>query len=413
VFKAILSTNMINRFIYTFIISLLISCSTAESGELQRVAYAEEQWLGYMNVSEDSIPFRFSLHKSGILTLINAGERITLNPDSSVNDTIFYSFPQYESRLALTQNHEVIQGYWHYYSKGAYRVPFRAQPNNATACANDGQSNKYQVVFSPGNVSSSQLAIGLFVLAPDKCLTGTFLTESGDYRYLQGEQEGNRMWLSCFDGAHLFFFSGNINGDSIVSGKFLSGNHWEEEWCGVKKANAQLQHPDSLTHYIDGTNPLTFNATDLTGKERTFGLGDYRDKVTIVQIFGSWCPNCFDELITFNEINNELADKTLQIIPVAFERSDSLPLAAVSIKKAMSHSRLPFEPFFGGKATKNAASEVFTQLSPISSFPTAIFIGKDGRVRKIHTGFYGPGTGNHHLHYKAELKTFLSSLINE
>jgi thiol-disulfide isomerase/thioredoxin len=395
------------------LIVTLLGCGIVASEKTALKTPIEEQWKGLMDVKTDSIPFRFSLQNDK-LTLINADERITLIPDPSERSGLTYSFPQYESRLIITSRKiDRIEGFWHYYSKGDYIVPFSATPDNNLPCDLTGKKSKYQVVFSPKNIANSQLAIGLFTLAPQNCLTGTFLTESGDYRYLQGEQIGNEMWLSCFDGAHLFLFRGNLMGDSIVSGKFLSGNHYEDTWCGVKKENAQLQHPDSLTRFIDGANPLMFKAKNLSGEERNFGPDNYKDKVTIVQIFGSWCPNCFDELRTFTEISNELDDNRFQIIPVAFERSDSLALAVAPIKKAMSHTGFPFEAYFGGKANKTAASGVFKQLSAVSSFPTAIFIDKGGRVRKIHTGFYGPGTGHHHEKYKSELKEFLIKLLHE
>ena len=67
----------------------------------------------------------------------------------------------------------------------------------------------------------------------------------------------------------------------------------------------------------------------------------------------------------------------------------------------------------GGGASKKEASESFNQLNNISSFPTCLFIDKVGRVRKIHTGFYGPSTGPYYHEYTVGVKKFIEELLNE
>jgi hypothetical protein len=51
------------------------------------------------------------------------------------------------------------------------------------------------------------------------------------------------------------------------------------------------------------------------------------------------------------------------------------------------------------------------QLTPIKAFPTTIFIGKDGKVKKIHSGFEGPGTGARHDLFKEEFEKTITSLL--
>jgi thiol-disulfide isomerase/thioredoxin len=365
-----------------------------------------------MNVGSDSIPFRFFI-SGNTLTLVNGDEQIVLTSQQA-NDTLIYSFPQYESSLYVTHSSDIeISGYWHYSSRGDYFIPFSAEKSADWTCKGINKTLRYNVLFSPDKPEKSSNAIGVFDIGPEACITGTFLTESGDYRFLQGELHENNLWLSCFDGAHLFLFKGKINGDSIVSGSFLSGNHWSETWVGQLNNNASLNHPDSITTFNDSDKTLKFTVQSTAGDSVEFGLDQYKNKVTIVQIFGSWCPNCYDEMNLYSSLNEQIADSRLQIIPVAFERNDSLSLAINAIDRFMNHTRAPFDVYFGGKANKTNASEVFHQLSPICSFPTSIFIDKKGIVRKIHTGFYGPGTGEHYELYSSELHKYLVGLLNE
>lgn len=395
-----------------FCCNLFASCSNVPESEVSS-SVEENSWLGHMNIGSDSIPFRFHYINDDLI-LVNGEEEIKLSPQKNNGDTLIYSFPQYESTIYFTDFSSLkMSGYWHYSSRGEYYVPFIAQKSSAWSCATGTQSLKYTVLFSPEKPETSTRAIGVFDVGPNACITGTFLTESGDYRYLQGERNGDNFWLSCFDGAHLFLFKGETKGDSIVNGKFLSGNHWSETWVGQLNNNARLQHPDSLTTFNDPDNPLSFTVLSLAGDSVEFGMDDYKNRVSIVQVFGSWCPNCYDEMTLYSQLNNKIADSRLQVIPVAFERNDSLALAVGAINRFMSHTNAPFDVYFGGKANKNKASEVFSQLSPICSFPTSIFIDKKGVVRKIHTGFYGPGTGAHYDLYRSEIHKFLQKLLDE
>ena len=48
------------------------------------------------------------------------------------------------------------------------------------------------------------------------------------------------------------------------------------------------------------------------------------------------------------------------------------------------------------------------------SYPTCIFIGRDGMVRRIHTGFYGPGTGaERYAAYSRDIELFVTDLLKE
>ena len=47
------------------------------------------------------------------------------------------------------------------------------------------------------------------------------------------------------------------------------------------------------------------------------------------------------------------------------------------------------------------------------SYPTTIFIDKKGKVREIHTGFSGPGTGKYYDEFVTEFNQLMDKLISE
>src|SRR5581483_4586713 len=102
--------------------------------------------------------------------------------------------------------------------------------------------------FSPGTKDSSK-AIGVFK-QKQQIVTGTFLTETGDYRYLDGVADGNELYLSCFDGAHAFLFKGTIDAKNFVTGTFYSGMHWEEKWVAKRNEKFELRDPFSLSKVV-------------------------------------------------------------------------------------------------------------------------------------------------------------------
>ena len=52
-------------------------------------------------------------------------------------------------------------------------------------------------------------------------------------------------------------------------------------------------------------------------------------------------------------------------------------------------------------------------LKDIIGFPTTIIIDKKGDVRKIHTGFSGPGTGEHYIEFISEFEKLTNDLLAE
>ncbi|MHA2404104.1 MAG: TlpA family protein disulfide reductase, partial [Candidatus Kariarchaeaceae archaeon] len=57
--------------------------------------------------------------------------------------------------------------------------------------------------------------------------------------------------------------------------------------------------------------------------------------------------------------------------------------------------------------------QALPMLKGTVSFPTTIFIDRSGKVRRIHTGFTGPGTGEHYHQFVKEFNVFMSELLGE
>jgi thiol-disulfide isomerase/thioredoxin len=333
-----------------------------------------------------------------------------------INDSFQIDFPHFHSFIRFKlKNSDDIAGYWYNLNKAiSYKIPFAASFGKPIeTCKNDTKndlSGRWKTKFNPDS-KNEEIAIGIFKTDVEDYsrLTGTFLTETGDYRFLEGKVCNEEFYLSCFDGSHAFMFVGNIALNKI-SGTFLSGKHYKTTWKAEKDEHFELRNPDSIT-YIVKKEPFHFKIKDLEGKDFTFPNQDFNNKVTIIQIMGTWCPNCLDETKFLKEMYEKYNQKGLEIISIAYETPTLFEEQVEKINLLKKRLNLNHTFLVGGQANKSLASEQFSMLNAVVSFPTAIFINRKGEVEKVHTGFNGPGTGQIYLDYKLETEKFILDLL--
>lgn len=411
-----LTTLFVKYFLYTLILLSLFSCSES-SKDASSNKITPGEWTLMFDISDSSnksfIPARMQVDSAGQFTLINGEERILLKHTTGRGDTLIARIEPYLSSLHYVVNsNDSIEGYWEDEARENYKIPFTASfARKVNISVPDFKDKTYDVTFSYDCPDCAYKAVGIFHSKMGN-MTGTFMTETGDYRYLQGESKGDgSFYLSCFDGAHLFYFSGEMKGDSIIAGKFNSGKHHSELWNARMDANAKLRDPDSLTYLNEGVEELAFKVRDINGDSVLFNKERLKGKVSVIQIFGSWCPNCTDETKFWRQVASEFGDN-VAIIPVAFERGTEFSKHAKAAAHYKKQFDLPYEVYIGGELSKDKAAQVFSGLNAIMSYPTSIIIDKEGKVRKIHTGFYGPSTGKYHTLYTERLRREVESLIS-
>lgn len=403
---------IISALIFTF----FVSGQTDKLPKLKRGS-----WTGNLQLSgTDKLPFQFVVKGRGekmTMSVINSQEVIELERPVLVNDSILLTFPAFNSKLVLHQRGKrKLHGYWLNLNKNSnYTIPLEICfgyktrfPVGRTATTFPYLDGRWETTFEPGTKSEYK-GVGLFDQQENR-VEGTFMTETGDFRFMEGNVTVDSLFLSAFDGSHAFLMKSRIVGDSMY-GVFLSGKHWKGTWNARCNESFDLPHPDSLTYIVDN-KPVEFTLNDLDGNTFTFPNSTFENKVTIIQIMGTWCPNCMDETRYFNELYSKYHTQGLEIISVGYEVGSSFEEHAARIRKLKERYDLSFHFIVGGAANKGLASEHFRMLNQIISFPTAIFIGRDGNVKKVHTGFNGPGTGKYYEDYIRETDLFIQELLN-
>jgi thiol-disulfide isomerase/thioredoxin len=228
---------------------------------------------------------------------------------------------------------------------------------------------------------------------------------------LEGQVEEGHISLSCFDGAHAFLFKATGNGDKIEAGTFWSGNHWSEPWVAVKNENFRLANPDTLTYLQAGYERLDFRFPNENGDSISLSDAQFKDKVVIVQIMGSWCPNCMDESVFLVDLYNKNKAKGLEIIAIDYEIRNDVEVFKRNIAKMRKDLGINYTCLFGGPSKKAEAAKTLPMLNHILSYPTTIFMDRKGNIKKIQTGFSGPGTGSRYEEYVKSTTKFVEELL--
>ncbi|MDN3493008.1 peroxiredoxin family protein [Winogradskyella bathintestinalis] len=366
---------------------------------------------------QEELPFIFEVTSPNEIKIYNAEETIAVDEISYRNDSVFIKAPVFEGYIAAAFDGNNLNG--SFIKESLDRVvPFSAEYNKSNrfeikAKPQQTVSGIWETVFSEGIADDQYIAKGIFKQEGSK-VTGTFRTTTGDYRYLEGVMDGDIMKLSTFDGAHAFLFTAKVS-DSTMEGSFYSGNHWKEPFVAKRNESYELPNADELTFIKEGYDKLEFSFPDVHGNMISLSDDRFKNKVVIVQIMGTWCPNCLDESKYYTNFYKDNKDKNFEIVALAFEYAKTEEKAFNSISRLRKRLNIDYPILLAqyGTSDKEKAQEKLPMLNRVLSYPTSIFIDKTGKVRKIHTGFNGPATGEKYSEFKKDFETVVDNLLNE
>lgn len=249
---------------------------------------------------------------------------------------------------------------------------------------------------------------------------GTLITVSGDWGSFSGTVDGDRIALSRFDGINSrvlkarWLADGRFEGvvdlglfDPVrpVVGARLDGDN--------RDLVSNLPDPNNHTRLVNPAEPFRFAFPSLAGEMIASTDARFRDRVVIVSITGSWCPNCHEESPLLQQYYQEYRDRGLEVVALAFEYTGDQGRDKQQLGLFAARHQLTFPLLLAGTTDEGEIGRKLPQLANFSAYPTTIFIGRDGLVRRIHTGFEGRATGERHQRLKAEYRELIEQLLAE
>lgn len=379
----------------------------------------------FTELTEGELPFNFEVvykNKNDVdIIIMNAEERILVEDvkfgrdPKTLEDSIRIEFPVFDSYIIGRYEENRIQGFWVVNYRDQYKIPFSAEfgrSHRFTSLRKEpiaDISGKWEATFEV-DTDGEYKGIGEFV-QDGNMLTGSFMTETGDYRFLQGSIQANKAYLSAFDGAHAFLLQAKIIEDGSLIGTFRSGKHYSTTWQAVRNEDFNLRDPNELTFVKEG-EAFYFQFRDTDGNTVSLDDEKFNGKPMLVSLFGTWCTNSKDEMDFLKTYLEQNPDLDINLVGIAFGKYRDEEKSIAALKTYKSEMGIDFDLLYGGYFNKEEAINQLPMLNKIISYPTLIFIDKERNVRRIHTGFSGPATSKYEQFTK-EFDDLIKKLAKE
>ena len=410
----------------------LFACSSEEPpvavSEAECPIQNGEVWHAQLDSPGGDLPFFLRFVEEGgtfSAQVLNGEEEAPTSHVECSGSELLIGFSWYDSEITATFTGDTAEGRWRRTSPGGTDtvLTFSARkgegPRFGPAEASDAAetiasvAGHWSVLFR--DEDGEEEARGEMDQAEDGTVTGTFLTPTGDYRFLAGSYAEGQLRLSTFDGAHAFLFSATAGDDGGLTGDFWSRDTYHATWTAQPIAPEEEVLPDpwQLAQFEGEDNQLRFAFPDLEGNIVSHDDPRFAGKVVLVNLFGTWCPNCNDEAPHLAEWYRTYRDQGLEIVGLAYEFTGDMERDQLMVTRFGERYGIEYPLLLAGTNDKTAAAATLPGLSAVIAYPTSIFIDRTGKVRHVHSGFSGPGTGEHYTELVAELEGTIEELLAE
>jgi len=370
-------------------------------------------WRGVLDLAGGQLRFGLEVERAGPAWRGRLCNGAVCQPLSGVQvhgDRVILEIADYAATIAATRLGDSLAGsYRNVGNRGPRTIPFHASrgtwPRQVGAPALVGRWDAtffQELGTSPRVVELRNGGGGL---------EGTIISNTGDYGHFAGSVKGDSFALSHFDGSFVYLITGALHGDTL-RGIFHAGLRAQTPFEAVRSTGApHLKAPTEVTG-ADTTVPFRFAAPGLDGTMVTQDDPRLRGKVVLIDIFGSWCPTCHESAPVLVRLYRKYRARGLEIVGLAYEVTGDPAIDGKQVRRYRDKFGIPFPLLLAGINDVEAAGETLPQLRGFTSFPTTVFLGRDGKVRQVHAGFYGRATGAQHQRlvegFEREIETLLA-----
>ena len=406
-----------------FLLSLI---TILAGGCIRHNVMKQGPYLGVLRVDSTEhdmdLPFNmiYAITPDGqkVIEVSNAGETIMIHEFAISGDSVFMKFPVFMSEIIAVIRHDSLIG--RYYPKGKEAqkwYTFYAVPGVTDRFPWAGQkaeanlSGRWKITENAGTPDSSVM-VGEFI-QDDEHITGTILNTGGDYRYLEGKVSGKKFMVSSVDGAHTLILTADISAQGkLENGRFIGSPTWKSSWTAEKNETISLPKMDELVKVKPNARPFAFSFQDINGDTVSLTDPRFKEKVVIIMAIGTWCPNCLDETVFFNNLYTTYKDKGLELVALCFEEK-TFDASKTMMERFISQTGAEYTFLYAGPRGHESLHSVLFDLDGRLAYPTSLYIDRKGVIRKVETGFSGPGTGQHYTKFCDETTKFIEKLLEE
>jgi thiol-disulfide isomerase/thioredoxin len=369
-------------------------------------------WNAVLDLAGGSLPFALRIEETPRRGQICNGARC--QPFSAVRmkgDSVVLEMADYDARITAFPRADSLTGYYHNVgSNGPRTIPFRASRGRWPAVPGPkALLGRWDATYLQDSATSPRIfefrngATGF---------QGRIISSTSDYGPFAGTAVGDSFAIGLFDGSFVYLLTGKLEGDTL-RGIFHAGLQTQTPWKAVRSTGApHLSLPTEITT-ADTTEPLQFAFPDLQGRLVRSGDPRFKGKVVLVDIFGSWCPTCHDATPELLRLYRRYHARGLEVVGLAFESTGDPATDARQVRRYRDKFGIPFPLLLAGINDTESLAAALPQLRGLTAFPTTVFLGRDGRVRRVHAGFHSLGAGPQHARMVREFEREIDKLLAE
>lgn len=399
-------------------LAALTACARQPSAPL------DGEWRAVvLNKAGEEIGFKLNLKQEGAQisgALVNGEQRVESTGGSFDGQTLRLQFDFYAGELtAALTNGELRGDFKRQAGKNILRRELRAWRESASAPTN-AASNTAPVadlsgdwLLRVGEANNQRTWRASFKHQQGVEVSGTIIPLSGDWGTLAGQFENGELRLTRFDGINAYLFKAKLTADGKLEGMLNSERKVVAERADKAQLAAlpPLPDPNNYTKLKNPSEAFNFSFPDLDGKTVSSTDERFRNKVVIVTIGGTWCPNCHEEAAVLRDFWQRYQKQGLEIVGLMFEYTGEAERDRAQMRIFARRHNIAYPLLLAGTSEEGEVQKQLPQLENFSAYPTAIFIGRDGRVKRIHAGFEGQAAGARHTQLKAELEEYVQELL--
>lgn len=397
---------------------LATGCAKPPAKDLQPGSYRAVLELP----GERTLPFGLDVAREEhgfVLYVLNGPERIRVSEVEAGPGTVKARFPGYETTLEASITGGTLRGHVTlvHPDDRTLSLPFEAtlgqtwrfyeEPLNDNADV----AGRWAVTLAGATGPSTQAVAELTQRFEQ--VTGTVVLPADDQRYLAGEVHDEELRLSRFDGGAAMLYTAKLDAQGRLVGEFWSDRGGVQRFTARREPDADVDATAIASHLRDPDAPFTFSFAGPDGVALSSADASLAGKVLLVTLAGSWCPNSHDEAVLLVRLDRKYRDRGLAVVSLMFEQHTASARAAAAIGRFRHAHGIGYPTLLAGPADKARASQALPQLDAVRAYPTAVFIDRQGHVRKVHTGFAGPATGVRHELLVQEFEQTLEQLLGE
>jgi len=394
----------------------LLLAGTCLLAACQKPIPEQGSWSGTVSIGpEKTIPLRMDLDfrstppRGDFLV----GEERTVIPEIRLDgDSLILSISEYKAAIRARWDGSRLVGRYERYRADTTGLEFTAWPEVSKSDAGTpGASAPAPAVRLSGNFrvysieknGIDSISTATFRIKGDSVF-GTIIAPDGDYGLMAGVQQGSAVVLNRFTGwqiSQLELHGRGTEWDALYRVRSLAP---QALTLRPLAAGEPVAPAGVATTMKDPRLPFAFSGITSGGDTVRHTDERFRGKVLLLDIMGTWCHNCLDAAPVLQQLYEQFGAKGLEVVELAFEISDDASLARKNLSLYSNRHGITFPLLFcGSLEAANVQIRIKSQLENFGAYPTSIFVGRDGRVRSIHMGFNGPGTGDA---YQAQISQY-------